>query len=434
MDVLSTLISGIRGVCTQLTDVRRGENVVHRMVDVAMSAFSMFFMQSESFLSHQRALEEGQGISNCQTLFGIEKTASDNHIRSLLDEVHPTELQPAFDLALNTLRENGGLKLFQRLDGRTPIAIDGTEYFCSQKPGCPHCLTRKRGNGKTECYHTMLSATIVAPGHDKAIPLMPEFIANTDGSEKQDCERNAGKRWLETHHERVKDLRPVYLGDALFACQPMAEAVLATGADFLFVCKPDGHKTLYDFINGAALDEHKTTELLPGKKRLHYHYHWIEGVPLRDGKDALHVNWIAVTITGATGKKGYDGAFVTNLPVTMKNVVELVAVARARWKIENESFNVLKNNGYHLEHNFGHGKKYLAMIFAALNLLAFAAHTICDSLDELWKRARAAKGSRKRFFEHLRTITTYIIFESWQALLDTLIAGRPPPFQKTTAA
>jgi hypothetical protein len=116
------------------------------------------------------------------------------------------------------------------------IALDGTEYFCSQKLGCPHCLTCKRRNGKIESYHTMLAATIVAPGHNMVVPLMPEFIAPQDGAEKQDCERVAAKRWLATHNQRVAGLRPVYLGDALFACQPLAEAVLQTGADFLFVC------------------------------------------------------------------------------------------------------------------------------------------------------------------------------------------------------
>ena len=357
MQVLGELLGGLKGVCGGFTDVRRGGDVTYTMADVGLSAFSLFFMQSKSFLSYQQRLEEGLGTSNCQTLFGMEKIPTDNHIRSMLDEVSPTELQPAFDQMQATLQKHGGLKAFQRLGGRTLIALDGTEYFCSQKLGCPHCLTRKRNNGKTESYHTMLAATIVAPGHNMAVPLMPEFIANTDGAEKQDCERVAAKRWLAAHSERVADLRPIYLGDALFSCQPLAEAVLETGADFIFVCKPDGHKALYDFMKGATPDRHVVIEKHPGNKRLTYHYHWIENVPLRDGKDALNVNWIAVTITDAKGKKTYDGAFVTSLPVSKDSVAELVACARARWKIENESFNVLKNNGYHLEHNFGHGKK-----------------------------------------------------------------------------
>ena len=113
------------------------------------------------------------------------------------------------------------MKAFERLDGRAPIALDGTEYFCSYKLGCPNCQTRKRSNGKTESDHSMLAATIVAPGHNMAVPLMPEFITRQDG---------AAKRWLTARAERVKELRPVLLGDDLFACQPICEAVLATGA------------------------------------------------------------------------------------------------------------------------------------------------------------------------------------------------------------
>ncbi len=351
---------------------------------------------------------------------------TDNHIRAMLDPVEPSHLQPAFDGVLSALRQHGGLAPFQRLGSRVLIALDGTEYFCSQKLGCPQCLTRKRSNGKTESYHSMLAATIVAPGHAMALPLMPEFIAPQDGADKQDCERNAVKRWLATHGGRVKDLKQIYLGDDLFACQPIAEAITASGGDFLLTAKPSSHKALYDFMDGATIEERTITQKVAGK-RLTYRYRWFEKAPLRDGKDAMLVNWTGVTITDAKGKVTYDGAFVTSLPVTRDTVAEIVACARARWKIENESFNVLKSNGYHLEHNFGHGKQNLAMMFAAINLLAFAIHTVCDCLEQIWVDARTAKRARTRFFEHIRTITAYLVFPDWQTLMQTLIDSKPPP-------
>lgn len=426
MLILDQLLSGLRDVCAAFPDKRKGGEAVYSMADIGMAAFSLFFMQSESFLAHQRSLEEGSKASNCQSLFGMAKIPTDNHIRSMLDPVAPSFLQPAFDQTLAALCARGGLKAFERLGSRTLIALDGTEYFCSQKLGCPQCLTRKRASGRTDSYHTMLGATIVAPGHNMALPLMPEFIAKQDGAEKQDCERNTAKRWLAAHAERVKDLRPVYLGDDLFACQPICEAVLESGGDFLFTAKPQSHKTLYDFMQGAALEELSQTRK-EGAKRLTYRYRWLSGAPLRDGKDALTVNWIGLTIFDAKGEAVYDGAFITSLPVTRENVVEVAACARARWKIENESFNVLKNNGYHLEHNFGHGKQNLAMLFAAMNLLAFAIHTVCDCLESLWVKAREAKRARKRFFEHIRTITAYLVFPNWEALMETLITSKPPP-------
>ncbi|HEX8584132.1 MAG TPA: ISNCY family transposase, partial [Allosphingosinicella sp.] len=198
MEMLETLLRGVRSACAAFPDKRRGE-VTYSMADIGLSGFSLFFMQSGSFLAHQRALEEGRKMSNCQSLFGMTAVPTDNHIRAMLDPVHPSHLQPAFDQTLDMLRRHGGLRAFQRLDGRVLIALDGTEYFCSQKLGCPQCLTRQRGNGKTETYHAMLAGTLVAPGHAMALPLMPEFIAPQDGAEKQDCERNAAKRWLVAH-------------------------------------------------------------------------------------------------------------------------------------------------------------------------------------------------------------------------------------------
>jgi hypothetical protein len=426
MQVLDVLLDGVRRACAAFPDKRRGRDVTYTMADIGLSAFSLFFMQSESFLAYQRGLEEGRKTSNCRTLFGMTAIPTDNHIRAMLDPVDPSHLQPAFDDVLTTLRQHGGLAPFQRLGGRVLIALDGTEYFCSQKLGCPQCLTRMRSNGKVESYHAMLAATIVAPGHAMALPLMPEFIAPRDGAEKQDCERNAAKRWLATHAGRVKDLRPIYLGDDLFACQPVAEAMVAAGGDILLTAKRSSHKALYDFMDGAPLDERTVKEKL-GAKRLTYRYRWFSQAPLRDGRDAMPVDWVGLTITDAAGKITYDGAFVTSLPVTPDNVAEIVACARARWKIENESFNVLKSNGYHLEHNFGHGKHNLAMVFAAMNLLAFAIHTVCDGLERIWIDARTAKRARKRFFEHIRTITAYLVFPDWQTLMQTLVDSKPPP-------
>ena len=220
MLILDRLLSGLKDACADFPDKRKGAGS-YSMADIGLSAFSLFFMQSESFLSYQRSLDEGRKTSNCHTLFGMRKIPTDNHIRSMLDPVHPSHLQGPFDQAVAALREHGGMKAFRRLGERALIALDGTEYFCSQKLGCPHCQTRKRSNGKVEFYHSMLAATLVAPGHTLALPLMPEFIVKPDGAEKQDCERNAAKRWLAAHAGRVKELRPVYLGDDLFACQPI---------------------------------------------------------------------------------------------------------------------------------------------------------------------------------------------------------------------
>jgi Transposase DDE domain len=153
----------------------------------------------------------------------------------------------------------------------------------------------------------------------------------------------------------------------------------------------------------------------------------MDAVPLRDGKDAMVVNWLEIEIVDPTGKVTYRNSFVTDLPVNQGNVAELAACGRSRWKIENETFNTLKTKGYNLEHNFGHGREHLSALLATMNLIAFAMHTVADLVDAAWKAARKAVGTRKRFFEELRVITTYLVFPSWALLVETLTAGKPPP-------
>lgn len=426
MGILWSLLSGLKAVCGAFPDPRKGRSGNIAMADFGLSAFALFFMQSASFLSFQRALERGHGRSNCQTLFGIEKIPSDNYIRDMLDGADPAQLAFCFQRMEELLLEPAMREAFSRLGGRTLIALDGTEYFCSQKIACPHCQTRKRSNGKTESYHSMLAATVVAPGHSKVVPLTPEFIVKPDGAEKQDCERNAVKRWHEKHGARLMLLRPVYLADDLFACQSVVERLIANGDDFIFTCKENSHKALYDFIDGCEF-ERCQIKVRKGKTHETHRYRFIAHVPIRDGEPAASVNWIGFEILDARGVVKYKTALITSLAVNKDNVADIVACGRARWKIENESFNVLKNHGYELEHNFGHGELYLAMTLAALNLLAFACHTALDLLEPPWRRAREAAEKRKSFFNYLATITSFAVFPAWSDLLEALATFTVPP-------
>jgi len=129
---------------------------------------------------------------------------------------------------------------------------------------------------------------------------------------------------------------------------------------------------------------------------------------------------VSVELRNAKGKLTYSNSFVTDLTVSAETVADIVACGRARWKIENETFNVLKTNGYNLEHNFGHGKKTLASVLVTLNLLAFAFHTVSQLCVLAWRNAMEARGARYRFFEHLRTITAYIVFDGWEHLLNAI--------------
>jgi hypothetical protein len=209
---------------------------------------------------------------------------------------------------------------------------------------------------------------------------------------------------LVAHGHQYAQLKPIWLGDDLFARQPLCEAVQAGHGNFLFVCKPATHTLIQEYITGVTLESY-TECLNHGRTWVTHRYRWITGVPLRDTKDALAVNWLEVEIVDAAGKVTYRNSFITDLPVTRENVAEFAACDRARWKIENETFNVLKTRGYNLEHGFGHRKQNLAALIVVLNLLAFAFHTVCDLAENARRLARAKAGSRSPFFGRLATIT-----------------------------
>ncbi len=396
------------------------------MVDIGLAAFSVFFMQSPSFLAHQKALEARRGRSNCASLFGMEKIPTDNHIRDMLDPVAPEALFGMFERTLEALESGGGLADFRRLGDHFLVAMDGTEYHCSRKISCAKCSRRKRNDGSLEYYHQVLCGVLVAPGHNRALPLAPEFIMPQDGAAKQDCESRAARRWLATHGPGLARLKPVYLGDDLYSRQPICESVQALGADFLFVAKPSSHPTLMEWLSGIELPGCEL-RVKKGRRFETHRFRWLEGVPIRDGRDALLVNWLEFEIVNAAGKVTYRNSWVTSLPVDQDKVAEIAACGRARWKVENESFNVLKTKGYNLEHNFGHGKKNLAALLVTMNLLAFAFHTLCDLTATPWHKARQRIGSRKRFFQHLAVITGYLLFPNWAALIRTLVEGEQPP-------
>ncbi len=271
----------------------------------------------------------------------------------------------------------------------------------------------------------MLAATIVAPGHNRVGPLEAEFIVPQDGHDKQDCESRADRRWLAAHGARYARFDPVYLSNDLFSRQPICQAVLDVGGDFLFVCKPGSHKAIAEFRAGSILDE-RIDRVRNGKTWVTRRYQWLGGVPLRGDEKAMTVNWLMIEISDDGGKVTDRNSFITDLQVTRENVAEVAAGGRVRWKIDNETFNVLKTKGDNLEHNFGHGKQNLASVLAILHLLAFACHTVCELDDRAWRAARRELVTRQAFLQGLRIITTYLVAPSWDDLLATLAFTRPP--------
>ena len=182
----------------------------------------------------------------------MERIPSDNHIRTMLDDVEPSSLYQLFDDALAAVATAGALPSLTSLDGYTLIALDGTQYFCSNKLSCRNCSTRKHASGQIDYFHTVVAASVVKPGKNWVLPLRPEFIEPQQGYDKQDCESRAARRWLALNGLRYSKLNPIYLGDDIYSKQPVCEEILAVGAHFLFVCKPDSHKTISAHGDGGS--------------------------------------------------------------------------------------------------------------------------------------------------------------------------------------
>jgi len=330
----------------QLPDRRVGKNCFIKMRDIGLSAFATFFMQCPSFLQQQAMLKKRKGWHNVKALFSVDHIPSDNHIRSILDDVSPSEVFPVYDVILHHLEAVGLLGKFRFLGDQLLLAVDGVQYYSSPAISCDQCNHKAHKNGSTTYSHSMVAAALVHPDRREVIPLKPEFIAPQDGHAKQDCERTAIKRWLALHGARYGTLKATLLGDDLYACHPVCVDVLSQGCHFIFTCKRDSHKCLYAWVDPfetAGQMPTVTQQVKVKGKRYTYHCRYLNGVPIREGEDALQVNWCAAEIFDAKGKKVYSSAFITNHTLTEHNVGDVVKAARTRWKIENEHNNTLKN-------------------------------------------------------------------------------------------
>jgi hypothetical protein len=434
---LSKIIGHFRESWSGLPDYRKANNNrQYSIADAGLAAFSTFFMQTPSFLAYQRMMEQSKGRSNSQSLFQLEKIPSDNQIRNLLDPITPDHFDKEYEWVLTELAKEGQLQPFRDHANTLLVALDGMSYHSSTAIHCAECLQRQDSQGTIHYYHSAIVPVIVKPDCPHVLPLPPELIVPQDGHEKQDCERAAVKRWLAEHAPHDAAWTMTYLGDDLYANQPLCQQIAATYQQFfVFVCKPDSHETLYREV--ALLEKVAGVTTLTqrqwnGRQAERWSYRFATHLPLRAGNDPLLVNWLELTVTQEkSGDLLFHNAWVTNHLLSAQTVVPLARAGRTRWKVENETINVLKNQGYHLEHNFGHGKQHLSTVLFSLNLLAFLTHTAQHLVNAAYRLLRQTLAVRRTFFHDLKALTRYLLFDSWDELfafmLDGLELAIPPP-------
>ena len=388
------------------------------LTDCLMSALAMFSMKSPSLLAFDGPKLEEPVEHNLQTLYEVTNVPSDTHMREVLDEVEPKLIRETF---LSIFHEAQRGKLLERYIflGGYLCLVDGTEIFNSEKIHCKNCCKKEHRDGRVTYHHQTLGAVLAHPDCRQVLPLCPEPILKQDGTNKNDCERNAFHRFLIDLKKEHPRLDLTICSDALSATAPHINELKSLGYHFIIVVKPEGNKTLYEWVKGIT----REIKITVGRNR--YVFRYANNVPLNDTKNTPIINFFEcewTEIQGRQEKKGRCG-WSTDHEITDNNLYELMRGGRARWKIENETFNTLKNQGYQFEHNFGHGKKNLHTIFSLLMMLAFLIDQIQEATCGLFQKAMEYKRTRRFFWESMKSFFYTYFIDSWQDLLTAMGPG-----------
>jgi len=419
VDLLATTFGGI-------DDSRATEQLSYSLPDTVMSGFAVMFFQHASLLQFQRAMEKKRQRCNLQTIFGVHEVPSDTQMREILDEVKPEALRGVLPELWEKVRRAGWSRRFtttlpsgEHQGTYYTVALDGSEYFRSTQLQCPHCLHQTDPQGREHYSHKIVGATVVRAGSHQVVPLDVEEVRNvTAESAPQDCEVTAGKRLIARLRQEHPQMALIMIGDDLYSHVPFVEQLLPLRQHFVLVAKPASHPTLLAAVIAAAgMAQSQTGQWTEGSGTRHrtYTYRLVHSLPL-SLESAVRVHYVEVWEQNAQGEQLYHNSWITDLDVDASNVAVVVQIGRTRWKIENEQFNVHKNHGYELTHNYGHGQQYLSMVFYLLNLLAYVTHMVLALGDRLYQRCRAQE-SRRELWNALRTLVNTFLVTSWAALL-----------------
>jgi hypothetical protein len=411
------LLGVVRAEFEQVPD-ERAENASLALADALMSGYALFALKDPSLLAFD---ERRTTDRNLHTIFKIGQVPSDTQMRSLLDEVAPADLRPVYRRVHQELAARGQLRPYGFLEGSYLVSLDGTGYFSSKKVHCPACQQKVNAKtGEITYYHQRLGGVIIHPDLPQVIPLMPEPILRLDGEAKNDCERNAAKRFLDQlandYPERVFTITE----DALSPNAPHIREILKHGYHFILGVKEGDHAHLFEQV-AQARQAGRTTESEVREGQTVHRFSFIHGLALNQSNPDLLVNFIEYWEI-RPGKTQHF-SWVTDFTVTTANVMRLMQGGRARWKVENETFNTLKNQGYHFEHNFGHGLHNLSVVFAVLMMLAFLVDQIQHLGDALFQAALKKAKRLCRLWEKLRALFTLLEFKSMTEVLQAIAYG-----------
>jgi len=418
-----SLYATIRACFSKVKDYRKNQAKIP-LVDILMSTFAMFSLKDPSLLRFdERRLNECEA-QNLQNIFGITSIPADSTIRETLDPVNPESFRPTFKAVFRNLQRGKALEQMTFLGNYYLIALDGTGTYSSENIGSASCQTKvSKKTGRTVYHQQMLGAAMVCPGKKEVIPLMPEMIIPQDGKNKNDCERNASRRWLTKFRRDHPHLNVVITEDALSPNAPHIQDLKDHNCRFILGVKLGDHQFLYEYVSKATNEGHASSYecIDPVDLETRHKFLFINQVPLNKSNQDILVNFLVYQEFGPKGFKEFH--WVTDFTLTNDNVYQVMRGGRARWKIENETFNTLKNQGYNLEHNFGLGYKHLSENFVHIMMLAFlvdqALQLACPLFKDTFKKAKR----KKYLWEYQRSLFKCIVFESMEVLYKALLYG-----------
>jgi hypothetical protein len=406
-----------RSGCATIPDPRC-EDVDISLTDALMSAFAMFSLKAPSLLAFDKERAEG----NLHTIYGIAHVPCDTYMRERLDPVSPKGLRPLCKSVLTQLQRGKVLEPMVFLDGCYLLALDGTGYFSSKTVHCASCLHQVHRNGTITYTHQMLGAAIIHPDVRAVIPLMPEPIVKWDGTSKNDCERNAAKRFVAKLRHDHPHLKFIVTEDSLSSNAPHIQSLHDHDLHYILGVKEGDHAYLFQQVEAAEHTGRVTYyERHDRAAGLVHRFRFVNQVSLHASHADVRVNFIESW--EQRGDQVQHCSWVTDLWVRKRNVFHLMRGGRARWKIENETFNTLKNQGDNFEHNYGHGTQHLSVVFAVVMMLAFLVDQTQQLCCALFQAVWAKMGSKRLLWERMRALFYDYALESMRQLFETLFYG-----------
>ena len=407
---------------SKIPDVRSfSREIKIPLIDHLMSGLAVFGLKCPSLLDFDKKRSDGIIAQNLRDLYHVKNPPSDTYLRERLDQVDPDSLRSAFTKVFASFQRGKGLEEFEYLNGHVLISGDGTGQFSSSNVSCPHCCKKQYQDGSTTYYHQMFGVCVVHPDKKNVIPLCPEVILNQDGHSKNDCEKNACKRFLENFRREHPHLKAILLEDALSSTAPHIRMIEESDLLYILGAKPGDHQFLFEQLETSERTVYYEVKTNDG----YYHqFRFLNEASLNKSNVDLRTNVLEYRQTDSKSKE-LNFSWVTNIAISNTNVEKIAKAGRTRWKIENETFNTLKNLGYNFEHNYGHGKKYLSTILCLLMMLAFLIDQVQEICCSLFQRCKQFARTYRNLWESMRALFQYVRFSNWENFYLMLLKERP---------